>query len=155
VGEDQTLMPILHNNEKSAALKLLDEVVKKVLASDNEVVIFDRLYFTHIFRTNSNVDDFSEIINLLSKYEVLLVLLTIEKSSIGDRILKTMEQRGPGWTEFVKKKGTNEEIVEYYTDQQDKLINLAKESELPTVVFDTTLGNYEEINYAVVKKLNL
>jgi thymidylate kinase len=155
VGEDQTLMPILHNTDKGVALKLLDEVIKSVLATDNEIVIFDRLYFTHIFRTHSTTQDFSQMFDLLLGHQVLIVLLTVEKSSIRNRILMAMEQRGSGWTEFVKKKGTDDEIAQYYIDQQDKLIDLVEESSLPTAVFNTTSGNYEEIKVEIIKKYQI
>ena len=155
VTEDETLMPIIHNTEKTVALKLLDNVIKNSLASDNEVIIFDRLYFTHIFRTHSNVYDFSAIIDLLSKHQTMIVLLTVEKTSVGNRIFKAMQHRDSSWVEFVKKKGTDEEIAKYYIDQQDKLIELAKESDLSVIVLDMTSGDYEEAKNEILKKLNL
>ena len=63
----------------------------------------------------------------------MIVLLTIEKSAIKDRIFSAMKQRGEKWTKYVEKKGTEAEIVKYYTDQQGKLINLTKKSKLPTM----------------------
>jgi thymidylate kinase len=153
IGEDETLMPILHSTEKSVAIELLSKVIKKVVSDDSEVIIFDRLYFTHLFRTHSNTQDFSDIINLLSECNVLIVLLTVEKTSIGNRIFQTMKLRGSGWTEYVKKKGTDEEIIDYYVNQQEKLIELVQESQLQTLTFDTTHGDYDEIKNKIVEKI--
>ena len=155
VGEEQTLMPILHNKDKTAALKLLDEVIKNALAGDGEIIIFDRLYFTHIFRTHSTAQDFYAVTDLLSKHKALIVLLTVEKSLIGNRIFKAMQHRDEAWTEFVKKKGTDAEIVKYYTDQQDKLIELTKESKLPTIILDMTSGDYGGAQNNIINELGL
>ena len=143
VSEDETLMPILHNTEKIASLKLLNEVLKKTLETEADIIIFDRLYFTHLFRTKSSLADFSSIENLLSQHQSLTVLLTIEKTAIKERIFKAMQHRDTEWTEFVKKKGTDDEIVKYYQDQQDKLLELTKESKLPSLILDMTDNDYD------------
>lgn len=153
IDEGITLMPILHNTEKDTSLELLEKVISNTLKENVDIAIFDRLYFTHIFRTKSSLSDFSAIEDLLLKQNTLLVLLTIKKELIGQRILKAMNHRGKSWENYVRKIGTDDEIVNYYTDQQDKLIGLISESKLDSVAIDATDRNYDTIKDSVLKRL--
>jgi len=154
IGEEETLMPILENTDKKVSVKLLSEVLSKALKSESEVIIFDRLYFTHIFRTKSDIGDFASIENLLLENKTMLVLLTVEKPAVKDRIFLAMKQRGKNWTKYVGKKGTEAEIVEYYTDQQDKLIDLTKKSKLPSIILDATTKNYNKLSSTIAQQIS-
>jgi thymidylate kinase len=61
IGEDKTIIPILHNQDKQVSIDLLKLVINQALVEDKEFIIFDRLFFTHIFRTNSDYSEFREI----------------------------------------------------------------------------------------------
>src|SRR3990167_7124032 len=65
IEEDETLMPILHNTDKQVGIDLLKKVIDNALKAEKDFIIFDRLFFTHIFRTKSSIEDFREIENLI------------------------------------------------------------------------------------------
>jgi thymidylate kinase len=153
VEEDETLMPILNNTSKKIGIIHLKKIIKKALTQKKDIFIFDRLYFTHIFRTKSSINDFKRIENLLKK-SGLLIFLKIDKKKIGKRIFDTMKQR-PKWAVYVRKKGTKKEIIDYYTNQQELLLKLLKKSSLKHIVYNVTEKNFDDIAKDIINKLNL
>jgi len=154
VEEEKTLMPILENTDKIISLKFLTNILKEVLNKDKDIIIFDRLFFTHIFRTTSDLIDFKSIEDMLLKYDVLLVLLMVQEGKIAKRIFGAMSHRGEGWRKFVKRKGSNKEIIEYYKNQQQFLLNLTSQSSIPHSIEDSTDMNFERIKRNILEKIN-
>ena len=66
IEEEETLMSIRDNQNKETSIKLL-----------KEIIIFDRLYFTHIFRTKSSIEDFKELENLVKDKAFLAFIFFI------------------------------------------------------------------------------
>jgi len=153
IEEDKTLMPILHNTNKKIAITHLKKAIKKASARKKDILIFDRLYFTHIFRTKSSINDFKSIEDLVKK-SGLLIFLEIDKKEIGKRIFDTMKQR-PKWADYVNKKGNKEEIINYYTTQQKLLLKLLRKSSIKHITYNSTKQNFNNIAKDVIAKLNL
>ena len=81
---------------------------------------------------------------------------SVRKSVKNSKTRKTKSKsKGTPWTEFVKKKGSNEEIIRYYQDQQEKLTELIKESKLKTLVLDMTSNNYDNAVNEITKEIGL
>ena len=144
IEEDETLMPILNNTDRQTSINLLKNVISKALKKKKDFIIFDRLFFTHIFRTNSSIDDFRNIEKIIND-QALLVLLKIDESKIPERITHAREHREKSWNEYVGKKGNNEEIFQYYTNQQRLLLNLLKGTSLKYKVYNTTNMDFDDI----------
>lgn len=153
IGEDETLMPFLHNTNKKIAIAHLKKIIKKVLTQKKDILIFDRLYFTHIFRTKSSIKDFESIENLLKKTS-LLIFLKIDKKKIEKRIFNAMQQRPPKWADYVHKKGNKKEIINYYTLQQELLLKLLKKSSIKHIIYNTSKQSYKDIIKDIINKLN-
>lgn len=153
IEEDETLMPILHNTNRKIGIAHLKKVIKKALAQKKDILIFDRLYFTHVFRTRSSINDFKGIENLLKKSS-LLVFLKIDKKKIGRRIYDTMKQR-PKWADYVRKKGDKKDIINYYIHQQELLLKLLKKSSVKHVIYNSTEQNFKNITKNIINKLDL
>lgn len=153
IEEDETLMPILHNTNKKIGITHLKNVIKKALTQKKDILVFDRLYFTHIFRTKSSINDFKSIENLLRKSS-LLVFLKIDKKRIGRRICDTMKQR-PKWADYVRKKGGKRDIINYYTHQQELLLKLLKKSSVKHVIYNSTEKNFKNMTKDILDKLGL
>jgi|TARA_B100001971_G_C18095904_1_gene486077 thymidylate kinase len=153
VEEDETLMPILHNTTKRLAIAHLKKVIEKALAQKKDILIFDRLYFTHIFRTKSSINDFKKIENLL-KRSSLLIFLKIDKKKIGKRISDTMNKR-PKWADYVCKKGNKKDIIKYYATQQELLLKLLKKSSVKHAIYNSTKNNFKNITKDIINKLDL
>jgi thymidylate kinase len=154
VEEDKTLMPILHNTDKKIGINHLRKVIKKTLEQKKDILIFDRLYFTHIFRTKSSIDDFKSIENLVKKSS-LLVFLKIDKKRIGEKIFDEMKKRPKKWANYVRKKGNKKDIINYYVHQQELLLKLLKKSSLKYTIYNTTEQNPENITQDIIDKLDL
>ncbi len=153
VEEDETLMPILHNTDKKISIAHLKKVIKKALAQKKDVLIFDRLYFTHIFRTKSSIHDFKSVENLLKKSS-LLIFLKIDKKRIEKRIFDAIKKR-PKWADYVHKKGNKKDIINYYTNQQELLLKLLKKSSIKHLIYNSTEQNPKNITKDIIDKLKL
>jgi len=156
IGEDRTLMPIISNKEVNVSLNFLKKEIQKLAQLQKEVIVFDRLYFTHIFRTSSSMRDFQEIEEMLKKIAtVVVVFLKIDESSIPKRIEIARAYRDKEWNEFVSRKGSSREIYQYYIQQQKYLLDNLKETSLRYEVFDATDMNFERILDDILQKYAL
>lgn len=150
IEEEETLMLLLNNTDREVGLALLRLVIERALASDAEVVIFDRLYFTHIFRTGSEHRDFAEIERRLGG-RTFLAFLKIDEAQIPARLAATREHRGGSWEEHVRRRGSVEEVNRYYINQQRRLLSLLGETVVPHRVYDATGGDYDGIAADILK----
>jgi thymidylate kinase len=156
IEEDETLMPILNNTEAKVSIDYLKKILKKVLSARKEdIIIFDRLYFTHIFRTESSLKDFKVIEALLPKKDTFLAFLEINKEKISERIFNALknERAKTKWVNYIKKKGTNAEITNYYQKQQDLLSNFLKETKIENKTYNTTNLNFDLITKNILKEM--
>jgi len=150
ISEDKTLMPILHNQDKQVSIELLKLVIKQALTDDKEFIIFDRLFFTHIFRTNSDYSNFREIEQMIKDYTIL-AFLKIDEDQIPTRIEYARQHRDKSWNEYISQKGNDEEIYQYYIQQQRTLENLLNQTNLNYKAYNTTNLQFEEITQDLVK----
>jgi thymidylate kinase len=152
VEEDKTLLPILNNKDRQVSIDLLKKIINKALEQEKDYIIFDRLFFTHIFRTNSNINDFKEIEDMV-KNQSLLVFLKIDESRIPERITYARENRDKSWDKYVSQKGNREEVFEYYINQQRLLLDLLKQTSLEYELYDTSDMDFEGIARGVLGDL--
>lgn len=152
VEEDETLMPILHNTSRDIALKHLKAVLDIYLNLDFDILIFDRLYFTHIFRTESIIEEFRKIENKLVEFDCSLVFLKVDENMVLKRIQDAIEYRDIGWVKYVKSKGNFEDIEQYYINQQRELEKLVDNSKLQTNSVNVTKNNYDEVVEEIIEK---
>jgi hypothetical protein len=154
VEECESLMPILDNTDRDESIDFLLKMLSNNFAKNVEVLIFDRLHFTHVFRTASEIGDFEKIENVLLSYDILLVLLIIDEHKISERIQNTMLQRDQKWSKYVREKGNDAEIESYYIQQQKTLLKLVWQTKLPYIIENATDGNYVRIAEDILKKIN-
>jgi len=152
IGEEETLMPILDNAEKGVSIDHLKKIINAALesAKRKDVLIFDRLFFTHVFRTQSDIKDFEEIEKMF-KGNVLLAFLKIDENKISQRISSAMKHRPKEWGDYVKKKGTMVEIFQYYKHQQRLLLDLLKKTSIPHRVYNSTNMDFKGIKNKILK----
>lgn len=144
VGEDITLMPILNNTEKVVSLNLLKRAINNTIQKGKDLIIFDRLFFTHIFRTNSEYREFREIEDMIQS-SALLVFLKIDEEKIPTRIEYARQHRDKAWEDYIRTKGSDEEIYSYYINQQRILEKLINKTSLKYQVYNTTDLEFESI----------
>lgn len=144
IEENKTLMPILDNKDRQVSIDFLKKVISEAFREEKDYLIFDRLFFTHIFRTNSSVEDFKEIEKMIQA-QSLLVFLHIDESEIPERINKAREHREKSWGEYLAKKGNDEEIYQYYINQQRVLLDFLKETSLNYKIYDSTGLDFSKI----------
>jgi len=153
IDEEETLMPFLHNTDKDIAKQHLMKTILKYFKQKTDYLIFDRLYFTHLHRTNSEIKDFKEIENLIKNKKGKIIFLKIQEKSISKRIFDTMKIRDKKWGEYVKSKGNKKEIVKYYVNQQKKLLKHLKATSLDFEIFDTTKLDFNKISKKICQTL--
>ena len=138
VDESETLMPVLYNTDPKVSLEYLKQILEKYINQPADILIFDRFYLTHLWKTGGDIHFFEELAQLLKKQEVLLLYLKIPKETIQERIQGAMSHRDEKWNEYVRAKGKNmAEITNYYTNQQKQLLDLLIQISIPYQVFDT------------------
>ncbi len=136
LSEGTTLISLVRNRSKKSALDHLKRLLSKMETSRYDFYITDRFHLTHIFRTNSNPAYFRKLEKtMLTWFDVLLVLLVIDRRFIRKSLEHTFSIRkslGKG------KRGTIDDRVAYYEDQQEKLLKAAKASSLRLLRINTT-----------------
>lgn len=150
VEEDEILMPFLHNTNQEVAKNHLKEIIEKYFSQNKDFLIFDRLYFTHIHRTNYDIREFKDIEDLVKDKDCLLVFLKIYEKLIPERIFNAMKHRSNSWGDYVRSKGNKEEIIKYYTSQQRKLLKYLEESSINSKIIDTTKMDFDEITNQIL-----
>lgn len=146
VLETETLMNIVDNTDKSVSIAYLIKLIDRVYAEDSDIVIFDRLYLTHIFRTHSSMADFKAIEDILRPFMPETVFLEIDEGAIADRVAKASEHRDPKWKEYIFTKGqTIDEVADYYIQQQRNQLQLLQKSTLAYRICNTTYHNYQDV----------
>jgi len=153
IEEDETLMPIHKNTDKKIAKTHLKKILTKYLNQKIDYLIFDRLYFTHIHRTNSNLEDFKEIETQLQQKTSQIYYLKINNNKIKERIYNAIKHRPKDWGNYIKNLGTEKEMINYYTNQQKKQLNNLKETKIKNKIYNTTNLEFEKIANQIIKTL--
>ena len=147
VGEEETLMPILNNTDSKINCDYLKSILKKYFSNPtSDVIIFDRLYLSLIWRSKGNIKDFDECAELLKDKNAIICFMKIPEEKISERIKLAISHRDEKWIKYVKTKGdTTEKIISYYSNQQKQLLELLKNIPIPYQIFDTTDMDFQSI----------
>lgn len=139
------------NSEKS--INFLIKFLKETCVDKNKVIICDRLHLSHIAITNATNEEMDKIENELIKYNPLLVLLTIDKLIIRERIENAISHRGEQWVKELARRGKDRESsIKWFIGTQERLLDLFDRSKLPKVSYDTTQLNFNEIADRIVNE---
>ncbi len=150
VGEAETHVPIM-NEAGDVHIDFFLKLITQKLASNSDLVIFDRLYLTQAFRSKTGVESYKQVEDLLLHHNPLTIFLKVTDEAIADRVYKASQHREASWEDYIKTKGQSiEQIAEYYSDQQSNQLELLKSSIIPYEIFDTTTHNYQEITENLV-----
>ncbi|MGD9200453.1 MAG: hypothetical protein PVI26_02725 [Chitinispirillia bacterium] len=105
--------------------------------------ILERFHLTHVYHyTHMDWSDIEEIDRRLTNLNCKLILLTIDDSELEDRIISS---RDSAWRDYLSRYGeTDDEILEYYAEQQKLLRSLCDRSEMDTLVVNTTEAGIED-----------
>ena len=153
VSEGQTLMPLIENKEPQKAVERLAAVLDEMEKYPTTVFVVDRFHLTHAFRTGAPLSFLSGIEERVIKtYKSLIVLLEMDEDVIRERIEETALLRGSSWQKG--KQGSLEEKVEYYKNQQRILIELTKQSRLPSMTVNTTDKDWSRCISEILTKVN-
>ena len=146
VEEEETLLPLLHNKSVDESADYLRVLLQKYTASRKEVLIFDRLFLTHVWRVQADIERFRDSLTMLMDVHTTICFLQIPEQLIPARVGNAMAHRDEQWVKYVKSKAsTDAEIFEYYIGQQKKLLTLLDEIPLPHKVFDTGDTDFRKI----------
>src|SRR5882762_6132076 len=77
VDESETHIPIMNEAEDSHVDFFIDLVNQK-LASNSDLVIFDRLYLTQAFRSKRRINTYKQVEELLLPYAPLTIFLKVK-----------------------------------------------------------------------------
>lgn len=120
--------------------------------------LLERFHFSHCldiagfdrFEAYKDIDQ--QMLGLGSK----LVVLVLREDFIRDRsVVSTKKLRGEAWTHYLEQISKTEEgVVSYYVAQQKQFVALCSRSSIPSMVVDTSNGDWEEVSYQIVDFLN-
>lgn len=152
-SEEKTHEPIM-NDTLDTNVPFFKSLISKI-DKHNDLVIFDRLYFTQAFRADVNLDTYSEIEQKLLAYAPTTIFLKVDKDAIAERVLKAAKHRQSSWGDYIKTKGkTSGEITDYYIKQQRSQLKLLEQSKLPYKIFNTTNHSYIKIADEITSLIN-
>jgi thymidylate kinase len=151
--ENETFMPILENEDIAKNSQFLLKILKQAYLKKHDYYIIERALFSFIYKTSGKVEDFKEIEDFLVSKNTTIILLTIDKNIISQRVFGAMDHRDQSWVEYVLKKGNKQEIIDYYIHQQNALKDYTKRSKLTTIVANTTTANFDGIFKTTIKEL--
>jgi hypothetical protein len=83
----------------------------------------------------------------------ILAFLKIDEDQIPTRIEYARQHRDKDWNEYISKKGNDEEIYQYYIQQQRTLENLLHQTDLNYKVYNTTNLQFGDIAQDLVESL--
>jgi hypothetical protein len=145
-------MPLIENKDVQVAHEHLLKLVERIHNSQSQNIIIDRFQFTHAFRTDSDITQFSGIEDALASVgNALLVLLTINPEHIKERIEETIELRKDNWKKGAQ--GSLDEKITYYTKQQEILKSFSLTSKIRILQIDTTEKKWGEYAEIIIKEL--
>jgi hypothetical protein len=151
INEDETLMPILHNTDLNISVNYLKNLIDKYISLNKQVLIFDRLYLTHIWRVKSGLIPFQESANKLIAHNTTICFLKIPETKISDRIKGAISHREESWVKYVKSKGnTEKDIFDYYINQQKDLLKILDNISINHRVFDTGDMDFKRITQEII-----
>ncbi|MFC1601889.1 hypothetical protein ACFL34_06015 [Candidatus Sumerlaeota bacterium] len=106
--------------------------------------ILERFHFTHVYHyRHMNWRDVQGIDARLAQLNCKLCLLTMSDTMMEQRIITS---RDAGWRDYLKQYGeTNDEIIEHYIAQQELLRRLCEQSQLDTLIIDTSESSIDTI----------
>lgn len=151
--EADTHIPIMRQTDE-LHLDFFEDLINKAIDQNVDVIIFDRLYLTQVFRAKASVKDYSNIEDMLLEYPVTSIFLKVDEEAISDRITKSLNHRDSEWADYLSEKGkTPEDISKYYIGQQRNQLELLKQSKLPFRIFDTTDHNYKKVEDVIISEV--
>lgn len=141
--ESETHEPIMDKTDETH-VDFFKSLIKEAIKSKADIVIFERLYLTQAFRAKTNLEEYSDIEDLLKSYSPLTIFLKVDSNSIAGRVQKATEHRDTEWAEYVRAKDPDG-TAQYYIDQQRHQLELLKQSKIPYQIIDTTNHNYAKL----------
>jgi thymidylate kinase len=153
-SEAETHIPIM-DKPSELHINFFQSLISKALETEAKLVIFDRLYLTQAFRSNTRIDAYKNIEDNLLHYPTLTVFLKVDEDAIAERVRLASLHREEEWGEYVKTKGdTFKEISDYYINQQRSQLTLLKESKIEHIIFNTTKHDYDQTVQDILTKLS-
>jgi len=105
--------------------------------------LLERFHFTHAVEALS-FQAFRDIDNRLKDIDFKLVILTMDREVIKDRIEDTFSRRPDTWRKYVMSFGGLEGATLKYLNMQQKLLEYAELTSLPVKIINTSKGNWQE-----------
>lgn len=153
VDEAKTLLPLLKNPSPWLAKNILDNLIEKLVKQKNDIVIFDRCHLSAAAVTRMPIKDFKTIELFLATMNPSIVFLEIDETKILNRILNSVQHRGPSWGKNILTKGKDKsEIRDHYIQTQKKLDSFYKKSSFTKYKINTTEEKFEEYSIKIAKK---
>ena len=150
--ESRTHLPIRSKDDTQIDFFLA--VVREGLCSGAKTIMFDGLYLTQAHRSNTDIEEYAPLEQLLSDHNVLVAFLAIDESAIASRIESAAAHRDKEWKRYLSTRGKNPtEVAEYYTKQQRRLVQMLRRSKLTYKIYNATERNYETVATDILSHL--
>ncbi len=114
--------------------------------------IAERFHLTHSIESAS-FRPFKDIDNRLKSMDMKLVILTMDKKLIKERILDTFIRRPETWKNYCLSFGTIEDICKRYWLMQEKLLKFTEESKLDKIIINTSKMEWDKYVLEIENRL--
>lgn len=157
ISEDKTTKPYLDSTNLEYNKSALHKLVKDAISKNVDLLVFDRLYFAHTFKTGGKTEDFIEIESLLAKNNAKMFFLEISQESIEKRIIESMSYRYRGWVRYVMDRadGDRKKVTDFYLNRQIESKNLFNKCTLEKYILNTENQNYVAITREIIDRAQI
>lgn len=153
IDEAKTLLPLLKNPSPEIAKNILENLIKKLNKQKNDIVIFDRCHLSAAAVTQMPSKDFQTIERLIATMNPSIFFLEIDEAEILNRILNSVQHRGPSWGKNILTKGANKnEIRDHYIQTQKKLDSFYEKSSFAKCKINSTEEKFQEYSNAIAQR---
>ncbi|MGA2297528.1 MAG: hypothetical protein ABSG15_08285 [FCB group bacterium] len=121
------------------------------MTEQNLCFIFERFIFSHLnIYPFLKWDDVKDIDAILSKSGSKLCVLTLDENSIEERLIYDRKNI-PTWMSYIRRFGnTNNEIVRYFVEQQESLLDFCRQSSMELIQINTSQKNINETTIQII-----
>lgn len=143
-----------HISQIIESLKIYQQMLEESKFSPNPkradiFVTLERLLLTYFssmdIEDNYSIEEARSHLEALHKLGIKQIVLVVPASKLKENVLSTLKYRNKKWKEHLCSRGTEEEIIAYYSDWQNRLLNYVDKfkNHIETKIIEVQGNNYQ------------
>ncbi len=142
-------------------LRMYQQMLDKSKFSQNPqgadiFVTLERFLLTHFtsmdIENEYTIDEAKSHLNILNNLGIKQIVLVVPESRLKESILSTMNHRNERWKEHLYSRGTEKEIIAYYSNWQNKFLSYVNKfkDHIETKIIHVQNNNYQNYGNLII-----